>query len=412
MPSETINDVSGRPAERSFAERPRVLHLVGSFGEGGSERQALQLASLMHQAGSYCVQLASLNPAGVLRSEAEALRVEEVLTYPLTSFYDGNFARQLGRCAAHLRKCGISVVHSHEFYSNVFGMAAAKLAGVRVRIASRRDLGSTRNAAQLWVERRAYQLAHAVVANSQAVRQKLIAEGVPGRKIAVIYNGLEFERVRPRPGLSRAARMAALGLSGSPECQLVTIVANFREPVKDQATFLRAARLVHRQRPNARFVLAGEGGLITGLRALAEELGLKERAAFIGRCDQIGELLAISDVCVLSSKSEGFSNAILEYMAAGRPVVATDVGGAAECIVEKETGYLVPAGCPQSMAERIISILSDQARSRAMGEQGRRLVEDRFSKRVQLDRTQQLYSELLSTASKQVVAGFTPGRLM
>src|SRR5581483_11401340 len=120
-----------------------------------------------------------------------------LLTYPLTSFYDRNFVMQVRRCASHLRRCGISVVHTHEFYSNVFGMVAARLAGVRVRIASRRDLGSTRSTAQLWVERRAYTLAHAVVTNSQAVRQALTREGVPAEKIAVIYNGLEFERVIP-----------------------------------------------------------------------------------------------------------------------------------------------------------------------------------------------------------------------
>ena len=132
------------------------------------------------------------------------------------------------------------------------------------------------------------------------------------------------------------------------------------------------------------------------LRKLATELGLGESAFFIGRCERVPELLALSDGCVLSSKAEGFSNSILEYMAAARPVVATDVGGAREAVVEGETGFLVRSGDDEALADRIITLLRDPARARTMGELGRRVVEEKFSSTAQLKRTHQLYDRLLN----------------
>ena len=229
-----------------------------------------------------------------------------------------------------------------------------------------------RTAAQKFIERRAYNLSHAVVANAEAVRRQLIKEGVRARKIAVVYNGLDMNRLAPSADVRRDEALASFGLPAQTRRRFVTIVANMRLPVKDQQTFLRAAGRVREAVPEAAFVLAGEGELADSLRALAAQLGLERDAFFIGRCERVAELLAVSDVCVLSSKAEGFSNAILEYMAAARAVVATDVGGAREVVVEGETGHLVQVGDDAAMAERIVSLLKDPARAREMGGRGRR----------------------------------------
>jgi glycosyltransferase involved in cell wall biosynthesis len=124
-------------------------------------------------------------------------------------------------------------------------------------------------------------------------------------------------------------------------------------------------------------------------------MDLDRSTFFLGRCENIAELLSISDVCVLSSKAEGFSNSILEYMASACPVVATDVGGAREAIVEDQTGYLVESGDDLTMAERIVSLLQGPEKARVMGERGRRVVEEKFSCAVQLRRTEELYEKLL-----------------
>src|ERR1043165_9837138 len=157
------------------------------------------------------------------------------------------------------------------------------------------------------------------------------------------------------------------------------MVANFEHRIKDHPMLLRAAQRVKSEVPEAIFVIAGEGELRAEMEKFASELGVNDSCLFIGRCASVPDLLAASDICVLSSQAEGFSNSILEYMAAGRAVVATDVGGASEAIVEAETGHLVQAGDDQAMAQRIIALLRDPDKSRRMGLNGRRLVEQRFS---------------------------------
>jgi glycosyltransferase involved in cell wall biosynthesis len=320
----------------------------------------------------------------------------EIPSFPLTSFHDRNMGVQLRRCARYLRAEEIDIVQTFDFYTNVFGTTAAALARVPVRIAARRETAGTKTPAQFWTERRAYQLAHAVVANSDAVRRELVASGVPARKVMTIYNGMDVERVAPQPKLSREEALKLFDLPTDGARRFVTIVANMRHAEKDQAMFLRAARRVREVVPEAAFVLAGEGELLEQTRAYAAELGLREHAFFIGRCAQVSELLNVSDVCVLSSRGvEGFSNSITEYMAAARPVVATDIGGAREAIVEGETGYVVAPGDDEMMAARIISLLTDADRAREMGRRGRAVVEEKFSCAAQLESTEQLYQRLL-----------------
>jgi len=173
-------------------------------------------------------------------------------------------------------------------------------------------------------------------------------------------------------------------------------VANLHNPVKAHPMFLRAAALVRRAIPDAAFVIAGEGGLEPMLREFSAELGIANDVFFIGRCDRVAELLFASDIGVLSSRAEGFANAVLEYMAAGLPVVATDVGGLREAVAEGDTGFLVASGDHAAMAERIIQLLSNAERARAMGLRGKALAEQQFASEHHLRNTLELYDELLS----------------
>ena len=133
-----------------------------------------------------------------------------------------------------------------------------------------------------------------------------------------------------------------------------------------------------------------------GFQELAEQLGIERDVLFIGRCEDVGRLLAASHIGVLSSRAEGFANAILEYMAAGLPVVATDVGGVREAIVEGETGFVVPSGDDRKMAERIIEVLGDSKRGHEMGQRGKLIVAEKFASEHHLRNTLELYDDLLS----------------
>ncbi len=242
--------------------KPVVLQLIDSFNQGGSERQALQLTRLLHESGSFQVRLASLSPDGILRRDVADLNLGEIPSFPLSSFHDRNALQQLRRFTRWLRVNQIQILHTHDFYTNVFGMAAGSLARVPVRIASMRETAGMRTAGQTQAQRVAYSLAHHVVANSEAVKGRLMAEGVRPEKITVIYNGLANARL-----LSNESRTRALSLLGLPEesagnpRKFVTIVANMRHDVKDYPMFLRAAAKIRAAVPSAAFLLAGEGEL-------------------------------------------------------------------------------------------------------------------------------------------------------
>jgi len=334
--------------------------------------------------------LACLDGDGPLR-DAVGSEPLEILEYPLTSLHDRTTARQLRRFAADVRARGIGIVHTHDVYANIFGLPAARLGGVPVRIATRRDTGGVGTNGRRRVESLAYRLAQRVVTNAHAVAGDLLTQGVPERKVVTIHNAVDFERVRPT--LERAAALELFGLPS--DRRLVVLVANLSHDVKDHPTFLRAARRVRETVPDAAFAVAGRGPLTVGMLELAASLGLEDDVFFIGPVTEIADLLALADVCVLSSRSEGLSNAVLEYMAAGRPVVATDVGGIREAVVHGETGYLVAAGDDRALAAHVIHLLEDPDAARKLGDAGRRRAADHFSCRLLVERTVALYEEAL-----------------
>lgn len=319
----------------------------------------------------------------------------EIEEFPLTSFHDANFVRQLRRFAHFLRADEIDVVQTHDFYTNVFGMLGAWLARVPARIAAKRETAGMRTRAQSLVELQVFRrLARRVVANSEAVARKLLEDGVRASKIVTVYNGLDAARVSVPSDANREEMLDSLGLPRGR--RFVTVVANLRHEVKDIPTFLRAAARVRAHIADAAFVVAGEGPLEERLRGLAARLGISDAVFFVGRCTRVAELLHVSDVCVLSSVAEGFSNSILEYMAAARAVVATDVGGAREAVVEGSTGHLITSGDDETLAARVVSLLEEPSRARAFGEAGRARVASKFSCEARLEKTLELYRSLLA----------------
>ena len=274
-----------------------------------------------------------------------------------------NFIKQVRRCAAYLRENKIDLVHTHCFYANIFGMAAATLAGVPVRVASKRETGKMRTAAQDFVEKLAFGRADAIVVNAAAVRDHLIQHSIEPEKIRVIYNGLDFSRFSNSDN-DKLRTVESFRLPTDETIRFVTLVANLRHAVKNVPNLLRAAKIVTAKIPDTHFVIAGEGELESDLKSMASELGLNGNVHFIGRCTDVPALLDISDICVLTSTAEGFANSILEYMAAGKAVIATNVGGAAEAIVDGETGYLIPSGDDPALGSQVDRIARRRSQSR------------------------------------------------
>ncbi|MBC7796242.1 MAG: glycosyltransferase, partial [Pyrinomonadaceae bacterium] len=311
--------------------------------------------------------------------------------FRLTSFYNAQFLIQARECAKFIARNKIEIVQTHDFYTNVFGMLAAKIAGVKRRIAAKRETENMRSKAQKIVEKQAFRLSKAIVANAVAVKIYLINEGVKADKINVIYNGLDLERLKPST-TNRDEILREFNISDNRK--IVTIVANLRHEVKNIPMFLRAAQGVKNKFADVTFVIAGEGELMPQMKDFAEILGIGSKVKFLGRCGQVADLLEISDVCVLSSRAEGFSNSILEYMSASRPVVATNVGGASEAITNGENGFLIESDNDEAMSEKLLFLLENPEIAAQFGRKGRAIVETKFSLNSQLKQTLELYERV------------------
>lgn len=286
--------------------------------------------------------------------------------------------RAFGRwCHAH----EIALVHTTDLYSNIFFLPGAALAGVPVRIGSRREIAAGKSVAQLALQRAAYACAHHVVANASAVATRLRAEGVRASQIAVIPNGLDLARFHPRRDHAVA--------------RTVTMVANLR-PGKGHDTLIDAAALVLRRFPDVRFELVGDGTERAALVERAVQRGVSHAVTFLGHLDDVPARLAQASIFTLPSESEAFPNAVLEAMACGLPVVASAVGGIREVVQDGHTGFLVPPRDPATLADRLCSLLSQPEMAATWGARGRELVETRYSFDRMVDSITSLYDQELS----------------
>src|SRR5258708_38811979 len=204
--------------------KPNVLFIIDSFEQGGSERQAMQLLTQLHASGKCRVHLACLQNRGSLRVDADQLGIGEIHEYALNSFYDLNFASQLRRLVHFIRENKIDVVHTHCFYTNIFGMTGGFLARVRARVTSKGETDGFRSPLQKRAERSAFRRSHRVIANCLVVQNQLTREGVSAAKIIQHYNGLDLDRLKVRAELQREAALAELGLP--PDRRYISIVAN------------------------------------------------------------------------------------------------------------------------------------------------------------------------------------------
>jgi len=320
-------------------------------------------------------------------------RVQEAA--PITAFPIRGFARAatLTQAAAFARWCRrerIQIIQSCDLYANVFALPAAALAGVAVRVGSRRELNPDKSAAHIALQRQAYRCAHAIVANSSAARTQLEREGVAPDRSHVIANGVALERFTPVPGVRPVRR--------------ILTVANLR-PEKAHDVLLRAAALLARPCPDVAFEIAGDGPRAAELRATASALGIAHRVRFLGHVEDVPSLLARADLFVLPSISEAFPNAAIEAMAAGLPVVASATGGLLDLVDHGRTGLLVTPADPIALAGAMASLVADPARAARLGAAARIDVASRYSFDRMVQAFEQLYlTHLGSTAASPCAA--------
>lgn len=390
------------------SSRIRLLQFVNNFAIGGTERQFVDLAERLRP-DTFELHVACLRRWGPFRERVENLGVP-VSEYRLKSLYRLDALRERLRFARYARRHKIQIVHTWGFYPNLFAIPAARAAGVPLVVASIRDMGAGLTPLKKRAHRAICRLADCIIANADAVRDWLVAEGYDAEKVAVIPNGIDVSRF---PGGGGTGRLQGeLGLP--PGSRLVAVLSHL-SPLKGLGDFLEAASLVATRVPDARFLLVGDRLRADGeqvvrdytyrkeLERTARRLGLDGRVIFTGYRTDVPELLSDVSVSVLPSHTEGLSNTLLESMAAGRPVVATRVGGTPQVVEDGATGLLVPPHDPAGLSRAICLLLEKPELAAHLGREARRSVLERFSIERMVNDTERFYVERLAAKSHRSI---------
>lgn len=345
-----------------------VLHLSSSSGPGGAETVVASLAAGLDASRYHSV--VCLFRDGWLRDRCERLGLETHVVR-MTGMLDLGWLRRFGRL---LRDHGVGLIHAHEFGANTYGTLAGRLARIPV-IATVHGRSYYADGGRRRLAYRVVSRAAVMVAVSEDVRRFVVERtGVSARRVRVVYNGIG--PAGPVSGEARGRLRADLGIRDG---ERVVAVVGSLYGVKGHRYLLEAAPSVLEACPSTVFLIAGRGECEAALREQARSLGIDARVRFLGFRQDVPALLAICDVFVQPSLSEGLSIAILEAMAAARPVVTTRVGGNPELVVDGQTGVLVEHSDAGRLASAVTRILTDPAEARRLGENGLSRVRSRFT---------------------------------
>ncbi len=361
-------------------EPVKVMYCIDAIDRGGTESQLAGLINRLDRR-EFAPRLCTLRPSSSLLSEIDCPKLELDVRRLMSS----SALAKMQRLAALLREERVGIVQTFFQDSTVFGLAAARLATVPVRVVAFRDLGFWRTPSREFLMRSVYPWATGFLANSLAVRdQACAADRLAPERVRVIHNGIDS---RMYPFVDHPEGEIAIG-----------IVGNLNRRVKRADLFLRAAARLARRWPGVTFHLIGDGELRPEYEALAGSLGLSSRVRFAGRIADVPAYLRTLAVGVICSDSEGLSNALLEYMLSGCAVVATAVGGNVEVVRHGETGLLVPPDDEVALAAALEIVVGNAELRSALARGARAAVEAQFSWTRCVEDHQEHYRSLLSAA--------------
>jgi L-malate glycosyltransferase len=374
--------VLGVRADRS---RPvRVCFLIGELAIGGTETQLLALIRHIdrERVQPYLVLLDGENPVSRALEPADC----PVLRFGvrrLRSFYA---LRTAWRLARFLRSERMDVLQLYMPDVMYFGVLVGHLAGLRCIVRCRNNNNYWMTPTHRLLGRLVNRLVAVTLCNSNAARQAVLTDERPSPEtVVVIENGVDvdlFAHIPPVSAYREETRIRRVGM-----------VANLR-PIKGVDVFVRAAAIVAKSHPETVFLVAGEGSQQAELERMIAELGLTSRFILLGKVRDIPGLLAKLDIAVLSSRAEGMPNAVLEYMAAGRPIVATAVGGATGLIENQVHGLLVPPDDPVGLADGIVRLIDNPTLASSLALAGKARVQSVYNRSTMARRFETFYERL------------------
>jgi len=362
------------------AARPPVLLMGDTLNFGGTEGQFVEVACGLDRT-RWELDVACIRAEGPLRTKLETAGIQ-AWSCGRGSFKSPRLLGAIRALSSRLRARKVRIVHSFDFYSNVLGVPAARMAGVPVVIASQRDLGNLRPPLQQRLQRAMLSLATHVLVNSRAIADRLAgSRAARSGHLSVIHNGVDLSRFGPPPASVRREP----GIT-------VTVLANLR-PEKGILQIVAAAAAVRQASPETRVDIWGEGPLRGEAEARIRSLGLSECVRLRGSTRTPEDVLRRSDIFVLPSLSEASSNVLLEAMATGLPVVATRIGGTPALV--GDAAVLVPPGDPAALASALLELARNPALATRLGAAARSRALAEFGMDRMLERVDTLYRGLL-----------------
>jgi glycosyltransferase involved in cell wall biosynthesis len=374
----------------------RIAYVVGALREAGTERQVLELIRHLDREQ---FELFLIMTEDVGAEKASGI-VSSLFSMGIPDAGNSrwlrrgtSFIRAIFRTSRHLQNWRCDIVHAFLPGPCILAGAAGRIAKTPVVIGSRRSLLSQYRAHKIvggWADTAALRSATYNLGNSRAVTDEMIAIGhCPPTKCATIPNGVDIEKFGPVASPEVRARL------GWTQNEIILgLVGNFRE-CKRHTDFVNAAALIARECPPARFLMVGAD---SGTRAMVQQqvtaLGLQTKTRILESTPAPESIFSALDIYVCTSSAEGFSNAVLEAMASGKPVIATRVGGNPEAVIDGQTGFLVPPFSPTAVVNAARQLLSNPALRREFGMQSRKRVIEFFSLQAMVDAHKRLYSRL------------------
>jgi len=373
----------------------RIALFAPLLGTGGTQRHLQQVLALLDPA-RFEAEVLTLRPGGEVEDELRAGGVSVRSLGFGARLSSPSTLRAIVATARLLRRARIDVVHGYQWRPALVGALAGRLAGVPLRLASKRSLtGDDPQAERAW--RHIARQVDTVIVNADALRVEGEQRGMRCRWV-LLQNGVDTEHFRLPPADAQAR--AALGLD--PRRPVVGTIGRL-EDRKGHDQLLRAAgeMLAGANGRRPQLVIVGNGPLRESLAGQARTLGVADSVRFEGTVADVRPVLAAMDVFVLPSRAEGMSNALMEAMAAGRPVVATAVGGNTEVVTDGETGLLVPPANPAAIARAVDGLLGDPERASRLGAAAREFVTHHFGARARVAELERLYQERLALRARR-----------
>lgn len=370
-------------------KKTNILFCILYLAHGGTEKQLITLINGLDRS-KFTPHLCCINKSNIESSFLEdALSLfKEIkcgkIHLDFKSFKNLSSILYILELSRYIRRNKIDIVVSYFIDPTIMSFVASKLSFRKTRqVVSFRDMGLLRNSQHKVLMKWIYHRTPFLLANSEAVKQDYVEnDNIPADKITVIYNGIDIEKFMK---IQRTQKRP----------DVIGIIANLNRRVKRVDVFLRAAACIYEKRKETSFIIIGEGKLKTELKILASKLGINNKVNFVGRSYDVDKDLKKIHIGVNTSETEGFSNVILEYLASGIPVVATNTGGNREIIVENKNGFLFTVNDYKELAEKTLLILDDETLYAKLSSNSRKSVSDRFENSIMVNNYELYFHKII-----------------